>query len=91
MWRGPTWLNLNYFIILGLRKQGQTEAAQWLAEQTLAHVEKYYQRYGVLFEFYDSKDETPPPLCDRKGAHVEPYNIRRKMDSIRDYHWTARR
>lgn len=89
MWRGPTWLNLNYFIILGLRKQGQTEAAQWLAEQTLAHVEKYYQRYGVLFEFYDSKDETPPPLCDRKGAHVEPYNIRRKMDSIRDYHWTA--
>jgi hypothetical protein len=89
MWRGPTWLNLNYFIILGLRRQGQVDAARWLAERTLAHVEKYYQRYGVLFEFYDSKDETPPPLCDRKGPHVEPYNIRRKMDSIRDYHWTA--
>ncbi len=89
MWRGPTWLNLNYFIIIGLRRHGEHELAQWLADKTLQHVAKYYERYGVLFEFYDARDEVPPPLCDRKGPHQEPYDIRRKMDSIRDYHWTA--
>jgi len=89
MWRGPTWLNLNYFIIIGLRRHGERELAQWLADKTLQHVAKYYERYGVLFEFYDARDEVPPPLCDRKGPHQEPYDIRRKMDSIRDYHWTA--
>lgn len=89
MWRGPTWLNLNYLIIIGLRRHGERTLAQWLADKTLQHVAKYYERYGVLFEFYDAKDEVPPPLCDRKGPHQEPYDIRRKMDSIRDYHWTA--
>ena len=48
------------------------------------------QYYGiVLFEFYDAKDQVPPLVCDRKGTRKEPYNIRKKKDSIRDYHWTA--
>jgi hypothetical protein len=43
----------------------------------------------VLFEFFDATDKRPPTQCDRKGLHQEPYDIYRKMDSIRDYHWTA--
>ena len=43
----------------------------------------------MVFEFYDAQDKIPPPACDRKGPHREPYDIRVKMDSIRDYHWTA--
>jgi neutral trehalase len=89
MWRGPTWINTNYVIIQGLLKHGLADEARWLAQATIALVEKYYERYGVLFEFFDAQDRVPPPLCDRKGPHQEPYNIRRKMDSIRDYHWTA--
>jgi len=89
MWRGATWLNLNYAICVGLLKQGRDDEARWLAETSLSHVAKYYQEYGVLFEFFDSQDRVPPPQCDRKGPHVEPYDVRRKMDSIRDYHWTA--
>jgi glycogen debranching enzyme len=89
MWRGATWANTNYLVILGLRKHGRREVARWLSHATIAMVAKYYERLGVLFEFYDAKDEVPPPLCDRKGPHRGSYDIRKKMDSIRDYHWTA--
>ena len=89
MWRGPTWLNTNYLIIEGLRRRGKLNEARWLAEKTIAFALKYYREYGVLFEFYDAKDQIPPLACDRKGPRREPYDIRRKSDSIRDYHFTA--
>lgn len=89
MWRGPTWINANYLIIQGLRRHGYHAEAAKLTEQTLTIVEKYYQQFGVVFEFYDSKDRVTPTQCDRKGQWQAPYDIRRKMDSIRDYHWTA--
>jgi len=89
MWRGATWINLNYLVIQGLRLHQRHAEADWLADLTIAHVGKYYERYGVLFEFFDAKDERPPTQCDRKGPHQDPYDIYRKMDSIRDYHWTA--
>jgi glycogen debranching enzyme len=89
MWRGATWINTNYLIILGLARHDRAEEAAWLAEKTIAYVRKYYERFGVLFEFFDAGDSVPPSACDRKGPRVEPYDIRRKMDAIRDYHWTA--
>jgi glycogen debranching enzyme len=89
MWRGATWINLNYLVIQGLRQQHRETEAQWLTEKTITYVNKYYERFGVLFEFFDAKDEVPPTQCDRKGPPQEPYNIRHKMDAIRDYHWTA--
>lgn len=89
MWRGATWINLDYLLVKGLEKQGYRDEAAWLANKVIAFVERYYARHGVIFEFYDAKDEVPPTHCDRKGPHREPYNVRRKMDSIRDYHWSA--
>lgn len=89
MWRGATWLNLNYLVIRGLRRQGANDAAQRLANASIYYVNKYYERFGVLFEFYDAADQRPPTRCDRKGPHQAPYDIRLKMDAIRDYHWTA--
>jgi hypothetical protein len=44
---------------------------------------------GVIFEFYDAKDERPPWRCDRKGPNRGEYDFRVKFDSIRDYHWSA--
>ncbi|MDF2923483.1 MAG: hypothetical protein K0R57_2397 [Paenibacillaceae bacterium] len=89
MWRGPTWINMNFFIILGLRKQGRQEEAAWLKKKTIDLVNKYYVKYGVVFEYYDSTDRVDPVDCDRKGPRRKPYDIRAKIDSIRDYHWTA--
>lgn len=89
MWRGATWLNTNYLIILGLRRQGLAEEAARLAAVSIAAVAKYWRECGVLFEFYDADDRVPPWACDRKGPRRAPYDLRAKMDSIRDYHWTA--
>ena len=89
MWRGATWINYDYLVALGLMHYGHREAAEGLIETVLRYVNTYYERYGVVFEFYDAQDKIPPPACDRKGPHREPYDIRVKMDSIRDYHWTA--
>jgi len=89
MWRGPAWINMNYLIILGLRRHGQHDCADRIAEATIATVDKYYQRFGVVFEFYDSADRVPPTRCDRKGPPREEYDPDKKIDSIRDYHWSA--
>ncbi len=89
MWRGPTWVNLNAMIVRGLRAHGRHQHAARIASATMEHVGKYYQRYGVIFEYFDSVDRVPPPRCDRKGPSRGRYDIREKVDSIRDYHWSA--
>jgi len=89
MWRGATWINLNWLAIQGFRRCHRPDVAADLAQKTVDMVERYYGEYGVLFEFYDARDERPPLACDRKGPRQEPYDIRHKVDSIRDYHWTA--
>jgi hypothetical protein len=89
MWRGPAWINMNYMIVQGLKLHGRSQEADKLAERTIDLVQRYVERYGVTFEYYDSSDRLPPVDCDRKGPPADRYNIRHKMDSIRDYHWTA--
>ena len=66
MWRGPTWLNVNYFIINGLISYGYNEVAEELREKTLLTVYKWYKKTGTIFEFYDSADKVSPLYCDRK-------------------------
>jgi glycogen debranching enzyme len=34
-WRGPTWININWLVITGLRDNGFADAAAHLAERTL--------------------------------------------------------
>ncbi|NIK69003.1 trehalase family glycosidase [Paenibacillus sp. BK720] len=89
MWRGPVWLSTNYLVITGLRKQGKEEEARKLAERTIAALQFWYERYGVIFEYFDAVDNTPPPQCCRKGQPLQQYDLRRKIDPIRDFHWSA--
>merc|ERR1712039_794452 len=68
MWRGPMWLNTNYMVALGLRSQKRPADADALMKSTLACVQKYYAKFGVIFEFYDSQDTHDPRTLLRKGA-----------------------
>ncbi len=48
-WRGPVWINLNWFAVRGLERCGQKAAAAQLREKTLDLI----ARTVVLHEYYD--------------------------------------
>jgi len=80
MWRGPMWLNTNWMVALGLKARGSLSDAVALMQATLDCVHKYYDKYGVIFEFYDAQDSHDPRSLLRKGSH---------SGGVRDYHWSA--
>lgn len=86
MWRGPVWVNVNWCIIRGFERYGMREEADRLRRLTLAAIEKYYARYGVIFEFFDDADRVPPPELLRKRRN-DPRQWIHQV--IHDYTWTA--
>lgn len=40
LWRGPTWINTNWFVIKGLRKHGYNEIADKIVEKMLKMIQK---------------------------------------------------
>ncbi len=89
MWRGCSWLNINYFLILGLRKYGYIEIAEELRRRTLASVYKWYEKTGTIFEFYDADDKICPFHLKRKGEQPEKPDYREHVHAISDYNWSA--
>jgi putative isomerase len=51
-WRGPTWYNISYMALKGLKRYGYKETAQAGREQLLAWC---HQNRDHLWEYYDSK------------------------------------
>ena len=49
-WRGPTWVNVNWYLYWGLRAHGYGEVASELARRTVA-----MQAIGGIREFYDPR------------------------------------
>lgn len=89
MWRGPVWLNYNYFIISGLECYGYHELAAQIREKTLCAINECYHRTGCIFEFYDPDNRCDPRSLNRKGPVIEPYDFRIRYQAIRDYGWSA--
>ena len=89
MWRGGVWLNLNYFIIKGLYKYGYDEIAEELKTKTLETVNKWYKKTGVIYEFFDSRDDVYPYQCERKGKPTTPPDWRKQVHSISDFNWSS--
>lgn len=89
MWRGCSWLNINYFIMLGLRKYGYTELAEELRQKTLKTVNEWYEKTGNIFEFYDADNQVSPFALKRKGEQPNPPDYRVHVHSITDYNWSA--
>jgi glycogen debranching enzyme len=87
MWRGPVWVNLNWLIAYGLKRYGFDDLAESLRWETVAAIEDGYETYGTFFEFFDDRQEVPPPELLRKGRcapQISPYH-----QVFHDYGWTA--
>ena len=57
MWRGPTWINVNYLMIEGLRRAGYETVARELRDRTLELV----QRHRDIYEYYHPETGDRPP------------------------------
>jgi glycogen debranching enzyme len=58
-WRGPTWVNVNWYLYWGLRQHGYREVASELARRTVA-----MQSIGGIREFYDPRTATGEGATD---------------------------
>jgi glycogen debranching enzyme len=57
MWRGPTWVNVNYLLIEGLRRSGYPELARELRQRTLQMI----CGQDDIYEYYHPQLGTNPP------------------------------
>lgn len=89
MWRGGVWVNVNYIVAEGLEKCGFFNEAEILRDKTVAMVNKWYEKTGTVFEFYDPEDSIAPWNCERKGTTPEIPDWRVRVHSISDYNWSA--
>ena len=89
MWRGGVWLNLNYFVYVGLKRYGYHEVAAELRKRILETILKWYEKTGTISEFYDPENAIAPYFCDRKGKARAKPDYRKKVHSITDFNWSA--
>jgi glycogen debranching enzyme len=57
MWRGPTWVNVNYLMIEGLQRSGYPDLAKELRKRTLELIE----REDDIYEYYHPETGEHPP------------------------------
>ncbi len=57
MWRGPTWVNVNYLLIEGLERSGHPDVAAELRQRTL----EMLMLHPDIYEYYQPITGDPPP------------------------------
>ena len=67
MWRGPTWVNVNWLIARGLERYDLVDLAKAIDTATVKEIERTCGRYGTFFEYFDDRQQVDPPQLLRKG------------------------
>ena len=80
--------SFNYLIILGLREYGYSEYADALMEKTLSEIERWYEKDGVVYEFYDCEAKLSPTELARKVVCLKPIDDTVWVSAIRDFGWS---
>ena len=57
MWRGPTWVNINYLLVEGLRRCGYPDLARDLGLRTL----EMMGQHEDIYEYYHPETGEKPP------------------------------
>ena len=57
MWRGPTWVNINYLFVEGLVRCGYADLARGLRDKTL----QLLMRHNDIYEYYNPETGEAPP------------------------------
>ena len=64
MWRGPTWVNVNYLLIEGLQRSGYEDLGRELRQRTLDLI----SRHNDIYEYYHPvTGENPPDAASMFG------------------------
>jgi putative isomerase len=87
MWRGPSWVNINWFIAQGFERYGMKDHAETLRTATAMEIERTCEKFGTFFEYFDDKREVEPPQLLRKGVCAPELNPYRQV--IHEFGWTA--
>jgi hypothetical protein len=91
MWRGPSWVNVNWLIARGLERYAAhgddfVALARAIDTATMREIERSCAIYGTFFEYFDDRQTVEPPLLLRKGSCDEDNPFRQV---IHDYGWTT--
>ncbi len=80
MWRGPTWVNVNYLLVEGLARAGFPELAAKLRARTLDMM----MGDKDIFEFYQPETGAPPPRAASTFGWSSALFIELALQATRD-------
>lgn len=82
MWRGPTWVNVNYLLIEGLHRSGFHSVAHELRRRTLEMM-----MHGTdIYEYYNADTGEPPPSAASVFGWSSALFIELALQATRNQH-----